>query len=63
MKQTARLTSWRIEDICGAYVLVGMVFGHPRLPDGEKIRTSLLKSIDFEKGEAETCNTIYKLEG
>jgi len=61
MKQTATLTDWSFHLWGDSYCLNGAVSGHPTAKDGERIRTSRLLRIDFEKGEAETLNTIYKL--
>lgn len=41
--------------------LFGKAINDPRFVDGHRILTSSLLSIDFEKMEAETMNTVYKL--
>lgn len=61
MKQQATLRNWGIEDRGEYYALRGQVYGHDRFTDGEWVKTSCLLHIDFEKGEAETKNTIYIL--
>lgn len=66
MKPTAELHDWSIqcwED--GSHYLIGILYNHrgrPDLRDGYPVRTSTLIKIDFEKGEAETMNTIYTLK-
>ena len=62
-KSVSKLTEWHFYHYAtdGAYVLVGKVVGDNRFADGTEIRTSRLLRVDFEKGEAETLNTIYKL--
>ena len=41
-------------------VLIGMCYGHPRLPDGEKIKTSAIQEF-ISKNEVRTQNTVYIL--
>jgi len=43
------------------YQITGQVYGDHRCGNGDDIRTSSLKSIDFEKGKAQTLNTLYDL--
>lgn len=43
------------------YVICGDVYGDSGWRDGDDLRTSLIVSIDVEKNEAETLNTVYKL--
>jgi hypothetical protein len=47
-KQTAHIEDWQVmNDLHGEYqFLRGIVEGHPRLPDGIEIRTSILQKID-----------------
>ncbi len=57
-KQSARLEYWYVgEDD----LLYGVVYGHPKLEDGHRIRTSRVVSLDKESGKATTLNTNYKL--
>jgi hypothetical protein len=42
-------------------VLIGHVNGHPRLPDGSKIRASELVWINRKERWARTWNRVYKL--
>lgn len=66
MKPTAELENYSIEKWSkNEYYLIGNVYNHiarPDLKDGCVVRTSKLIRIDFEKLEAETLNTIYKLK-
>jgi hypothetical protein len=41
--------------------LVGHVYGHPKIKDGELIRTSPLVGIDVKRKTATTLNTQYTL--
>lgn len=56
------LKNWTLEDNGGSYRLRGRVYGRSDVSVGDWIFTTNLKSIDFEKGIAETKNSIYKLE-
>lgn len=61
-KPTAKIENWTVYE--GAYgdFLVGTITEHPRQElVGHECHTSLLVSIDREKGIAETRNTIYTL--
>lgn len=62
IKPNYKLTNWRIEDLGGMYRLRGQIWGRDDFDEGQIIVTTNLKSIDFEKGIAETKNSIYKLE-
>lgn len=42
-------------------MLVGRVYDHPKLPNGEQIITTPLKFIDYDKKEAHTKNNVYTL--
>ena len=42
-------------------VLQGVVFGHPLLPDGKGVTTSLVLSFDLVGRIAQTKNTTYHL--
>ena len=62
-KPHAILRDWRVFGIdVNRHVLIGNVFGCPEIKDGTWVQTSTCLRIDFEKNEAETLNTIYKLE-
>ncbi len=41
--------------------LIGTVSGHPKIPDGNLVTTSMIKDIDFEANTATTRNTEYTL--
>lgn len=57
-----RLEDWTIRaDHKGCY-LHGIVFGHRKgWLEGQPVTTSYLRAINFEKSEALTENTSYKL--
>lgn len=59
------IKDWRIDSLYGdnTYQLSGHVFGHPNHIDDHFVFTSKILRIDFEKGEVETLNTLYTLEG
>jgi hypothetical protein len=42
-------------------ILVGRVFGHAKLSDAKSIFTSPIVSVDLDKRQVETKNTIYSL--
>ncbi|NVP57586.1 DUF6634 family protein [Mycoplana rhizolycopersici] len=46
-----------------AHALSGVVHGHPRLPDGNKVVTSQLFFLDPQLGLALTMNRWYRLGG
>ena len=63
-----RIENWVIEFHHGRsqsyHRLIGIAFNHPDYPNiinGEPIYTSKLISIDFEKKQAQTKNTLYEL--
>lgn len=56
-RQFAHLEDWC--EIGGA--LWGIVSGHPTMPDGKRIRTSSLLSLNPDAGLARTDNTDYTL--
>lgn len=61
---TAILDDWKIEDNYGSFRLKGTIAGKDRsgrFRDGEVITTSSLVYIDFERMEARTQNSFYKL--
>lgn len=61
MKRESTITDWVIENMGDWYRLNGYCLNDDRWPDGVHIHTSMLERIDFEKGIAETRNTIYRL--
>lgn len=56
-KPQVKIDNWRII----GEALFGEVQGHPRFAQGQFVRTSRIASVDREKGEVETQNTIYLL--
>ena len=63
-KQTAHLEDWELIqcfDKDNNRVLYGTVTGHPKLPDGMWIRTSLVEYFDPALSKATTRNTYYTL--
>lgn len=61
MKRQSILINWKLIDRGSYYALQGTVLNDDRFPDEESITTSMLLRIDFEKGIAETRNTIYEI--
>lgn len=62
MKPRAFIRDWSYEiwgD--GELVLVGTVYGHPRLPNGAFIHTSAVEKLIVNRHIAVTRNTIYTL--
>lgn len=57
-KPHARLHNATIVNGC----LTGNIYGHPRWPDGEFVRTSYIIQ-KLSENEYETCNTIYTISG
>ena len=57
------IENWTLISLRGNqdYQINGKCKGDPRAADGTAIRTSTLKSINFETGEAQTLNTSYLL--
>ena len=68
---TVRLEQWAIcasSDVtpytppeCIKRVLTGLVYGHPRFPDGSSVRTSELVELNLDWMWGQTCNTRYEL--
>ena len=58
------LRDWKIEERYNGYILSGNIYNDEkgRFTDGVLITTSRLKSIDFEKGIANTKNSTYVLK-
>ncbi len=58
------ITHWAVQllvpDRTQSAVLIGIVQGHPRLPDGPVV-TSNLEWVDLDKGWAATRNRLYRL--
>lgn len=52
---------WTIDKKNGVAIVVGEIYGHPDASNGNFIKTSKLVRMDFEKMEAETLNSRYKL--
>jgi len=63
-KPQIKLKQWQLQkSMSGNFALFGVPIDHPTMGSGVEIKTSRLLRIDFEKGIAETLNTIYLLEG
>lgn len=61
MKRESTMSNWEIVCMGDWFRLCGNVVNDARFPDGDKVYTSMLLRVDFEKGIAETKNTIYRL--
>lgn len=59
VKQEALIRNWQID----GEVLIGEVYGHPRIIDGHRVRTSTIVKFNKKAGIVETLHTYYKLEG
>lgn len=64
-----RIEDWAIEtDDDPVYVapqhrtrsVIGVVYGHPRKPDGERVRTSSIKDVDGRRVQT-SSGTVYHL--
>lgn len=55
------LERWLLDRSLGFPCLVGVVTGHPLIPDGHFVRTSRLRRIEPEAGWALTRNRYYRL--
>lgn len=53
-----RLENWFITDYD---LIMGEIYGHPTIPDGETVRTSRVVYLDTDSGDAITKNTHYIL--
>jgi hypothetical protein len=70
MKNLPILKNWDVQYLDNGnpkqkrYYMTGTIYNDikHRFKDGTSVYTSYLKSIDFEKGLAQTRNTLYKLE-
>lgn len=60
-KRRSILTNWSLIPMYSGYQLTGRILHDDRQEDGTVVYSSKLLRIDFEKGFAETRNTIYKL--
>jgi hypothetical protein len=69
-KPAVRIDDWAVvpnpktglyQELRPGNLLVGRVFGHPRMSEGSFIFTSPVVSIDSDKGIVETMNTAYIL--
>lgn len=61
---TAILDDWKIEDNYGSFRIRGTIAGKDnagRFESGDVIVTSPLAFVDFERMEARTKNSFYKL--
>lgn len=62
---TGTLQGWSFLTVRpNTYKLVGYIYNDTkgRFRDGDMVTTSRLKSIDFDKMEAKTVHSLYKLE-
>jgi hypothetical protein len=69
-KPSARLENWAVvpsgniatyKELRAGNLLVGKVFGHPRIAEGSFIFSSPILSLDTSANVAETRNTAYVL--
>jgi len=61
-KQTAHLDKWSSIQLGDGHVrYLGVVTGHPTLPEGEEIFTSPVIQVLEEGKRVETKNTVYTL--
>jgi hypothetical protein len=69
-KSCARLENWAVvasantatyQALEVGNLLVGKVFGHPRIEEGRFIFTSPIERLDAETNVVETRNTTYRL--
>jgi hypothetical protein len=57
-----RLENWFVETLLdNKQILYGIIYNDNRFLDGKIIHTSVIVSIDEEKGIAQTQNTLYQL--
>ena len=58
-----RIENWTLISLSANenYQVTGQSYDDVRCKDGTGVRTSTLKSINFETGEVQTLNTKYKL--
>lgn len=59
----AFIENWSIgrADSIKEIYLIGTVYGHKKLSDGEFIRTSKIHKLDFDNKQVKTKNTLYNL--
>lgn len=60
-KKESTISNWELVNMGTWFQLRGNVMNDSRFIDGDKIHTSMVFMVDFEKGVAETMNTIYHL--
>jgi hypothetical protein len=69
-KRAVKIDDWAVvpnpntgiyRELCPGNLLVGRVFGHPRMSEGTFIFTSPVVSIDSDNRIVETRNTAYIL--
>lgn len=58
MNKQPRIEDWFVTE---GDLILGRVYDHPSLPDGEIIRTSRVVALDRDRGVAVTKNTRYIL--
>lgn len=61
---TATLTAWVLENYYGRHRITGTIVGSDvkgRFTTGDVIHTSPVVTVDFERMEARTRNSFYKL--
>lgn len=58
-KQRAKLDRWHYD--IGSACLSGIVYDHPKLPDGQYVSTTRVLWINRKMRIAETRNTVYIL--
>jgi len=63
MNHEVKLEKWQFRDYGKEFGwrLTGVVYGHPRIPNGSWITTSKLVYMDFLNRKAQTQNTTYIL--
>jgi len=60
-KKRAKIEYWNIHRRLGYVYLTGSIVEHPEFLEGTDVTTSPLIKVDFQRGIAETKNTIYEL--
>ena len=61
MKRESTMSNWELACMGDWFQLRGNVVNDDRFPDGDMVYTSRVLRVDFEKGIAETKNTIYRI--
>ena len=62
-KKRCILEDWDFAKLHGKDVMVGRVFGHPRIGDGERVFTSEVVDITEDLEFVISLNTIFELKG